>query len=67
MGLRSFKYYLLLPLLSSTKSINNEQKRRDEKNKVRKINKLEQNEIYIKHKNSSEAIYKLRINQSNNL
>jgi len=26
--------------------------KRDEKNKVRKINKLEHNEIYIKHKNS---------------
>jgi len=35
MGLRAFKYDLLLPLLSLTKSTNNETKRRVEKNKVR--------------------------------
>jgi len=35
MGLRAFKYYLLLPLFSLTKSTNNKSKRRVEKNKVR--------------------------------
>jgi len=35
MGLRAFKYYQLLPILSLTKSIKNKTKRRDEKKTVR--------------------------------
>jgi len=54
MGLKGFKYYLLLPLLSLTKSTNNKTKRRVEKNKVRNVNIKDQSIKLVQ--NQSEHI-----------